>query len=872
MSEASVKKPTLRKIAVLFTDIVGSSRFFQHHGNVAGLDMIKKHHNMVPPIIKEHNGYVVKFLGDSVLAYFNEPEEALKSAIRIQKIFQDYNKDKEPEDQIHIKIAVHYGEGILDNGDIYGDVVNVAAKLLEIVNGDELQISDSVYNHVKNLSPISFESVNVSGDEELLNGIKRYIVKWDENIEIRPSAESIILIKPLWEIAPEEFKKIWRSFKKNLKIIIKNGIKRSKFLNDGSFIMIAEDIDKSILISKKIKEYFNENSSILKEGFLPIYIVIDAGSYPKDGISEIEELKLVMEELEPGEINVSLYFLNKIKDTQGLSFYPDPSSENKRRFYKLITSSKDIEHSKSLFLYQDILRRGDKSPCFYCGAKVHSSSNCPSKHLPPVTKSFEILGYMSFDEINRIFLDFITNIWSNQRKTINANKSSQLALHALFDINRAFQLRTMELVCNTKEEEKWNKAIKRKFSTNRGGLVWLGQDCIRVSNLVKAEALLKKAMEKSPRDFRPICLMGFVSLEKGDPFKAMDFFQNALESAISLPQKIYCLFLLLRIYHIMGDVDGEKKMLKEILRLDPFCIDAIYQDILQKLREDRTTEAETKLRELIDAEKEYFPISLIDPQLAPNKSIIHSILLDILKKTGAEAEKLYKIAGDEISKCENLLLSEDLKELNKLYSKSEKLIKSGTYFALLDAIHYCNIIVEKCHSSIKNMRVSITKILNRIDNRIERSFNTIERFPYPSLVRGIKNRLIVLSNSVRKQWNRLGKNLYHQFRDIHEQSLHFLNDMRSIESDLNKRVFWGRVLKFGIDFIKKSILFELINLILAILVFPVIVHYVMVFFPSLNISLNNFWFYQKALIYIGGIIALILALLISAKNQKDELI
>ena len=872
--ESTIKSNSIRKIAVLFTDIVGSSRFFKSHGNMAGLNMLRKHHRMVPPIIEEHNGVVVKFLGDSVLAYFSEPVEALKSAIRIQKLFLDYNKEKEPDSQIHIKIAVHYGEGIIDKGDIYGDVVNVAAKLIEMVNGDEVHISEAVYKEVKNLSPIIFESINVQDGSGLLNGIKRYVVKWDKDVDLKPSGESLILVKPLWELASNDFKKIWKRFKRDLNKFMKKDIKKSKSLKDGSLLIIADNNEKILRISERIKNTLYENTAILKEGILPVYIVLDTGVFLKDeDINEPGNIRLIPEELEPGEINVSIYFLKKIKDRPEVRFHPYPIQENNRSFYKLITSvQQDVKYSEQLFNYQEVLRRGSKAPCFYCNARTHTPSKCPSKQLPALTKVLDQIGYMDFDEINRIFFNFITTLWAGKSPGRDIRKSCEIALHALFDINRAFQLRTMELVWDTREDERWDRVIKRKSSTNHGGLVWLGKDCIRVSNLVKAKDLLTKAIEKSPHEFRAKCLMGFVYIERGDVFRAMGFFKDALETAHSISQKIYALFLLFRIYQVMDDIEGQKESLREILKLDPSCSDAIYQDILISLREERTSEAEGKLRSLIERERRYFPISLIDPQLSPYKGIIHTILGDILKNTINDAERFYKRAGDEIKKCDNILLEEERNNLIQLHNSSRELIESGTYFACLDAIHHCNIIIEKCTNSVKDMRRNITKLLSRIDNMIDSYSDILNRFPFPFLVKGFWKKLGILKGSVKGQWAILGKNVYSRFKESHKQCLELLNEARSMGVELNRRIFVGRIIQFGIDFLKKGLLFELINLLLAIIIFPVVIHYVLVFFPSLNITTSNFWYYQKIIIYIGGLIALLLAVLISAKNQKDEIL
>ena len=159
---------SVKKIAVLFTDIVGSSKFFKSYGDAAGRKMLRQHQEMASPAVTEHGGIVVKLLGDSVMAYFLNPQEALKSAIKIQQKFQSFNQAKELRDQIHIRICVHFGDGIVEDKDIFGDVVNMAAKFLPFADGDEVLISQELYEQTRGLSSLRFESVDLSSKKKHL--------------------------------------------------------------------------------------------------------------------------------------------------------------------------------------------------------------------------------------------------------------------------------------------------------------------------------------------------------------------------------------------------------------------------------------------------------------------------------------------------------------------------------------------------------------------------------------------------------------------------------------------------------------------------------------------------------------------------------
>jgi len=129
-----------KTVAVMFTDIKGSTSFYELRGDIEGRAMVHQHNQIVIPEITSHNGTLVKTIGDATLSLFEDPSDALRSAIAIQKALYRYNLDKTEADQIHVKIGLNYGTGIVQTDDIYGDVVNVASRLVSIARAGEIVI------------------------------------------------------------------------------------------------------------------------------------------------------------------------------------------------------------------------------------------------------------------------------------------------------------------------------------------------------------------------------------------------------------------------------------------------------------------------------------------------------------------------------------------------------------------------------------------------------------------------------------------------------------------------------------------------------------------------------------------------------------
>ena len=137
------KRQTL-EVAVLFTDIRGSSLFFKIHGDIAGRLMMQRHYDMLFPLIEEHRGAVVKTVGDSIMATFYDPLNAVNAAVAMQQKLFDYNAQQSADDPIRIRIGINFGKGIVEEHDVFGDVVNVASKLVSIGESEQIVVSESV--------------------------------------------------------------------------------------------------------------------------------------------------------------------------------------------------------------------------------------------------------------------------------------------------------------------------------------------------------------------------------------------------------------------------------------------------------------------------------------------------------------------------------------------------------------------------------------------------------------------------------------------------------------------------------------------------------------------------------------------------------
>ncbi|MFH1351517.1 MAG: adenylate/guanylate cyclase domain-containing protein [Pseudomonadota bacterium] len=862
---------SIKKIAVLFTDIVGSSKFFKSHGDLAGLRMLQKHQDIVTPAIVDHGGSVVKFLGDSVLAYFLNPKEALKSGIKIQQNFQRLNQGKNPKTQIHVRVCVHYGDGIIDDNDIFGDVVNIAAKFLPMVGGDQIFISQEEFDQVQGLSFLNFETVDTLDSNSILEGVNIYKVDWDEKIILDPIRVMLLYIKPVWKLGKVKFPKVWDMLIEKKDSFWSQKVEKLKILPDKSFALTFKESLPALASAKKVIDFLSEN--LVREGypFLPLQILIDSGPYLRADKVTLEDLKVSWEEITPGEIHISPAAYDSLKNDGNFSLDPPPDTVPPQSFYKLNMNTPKKGDSP-LFLYQDLLIMGEKVACFYCGDKRHLAINCPSKQLPEITHGLDELGYLPLDQINKLFFKYLTGTVSipvegadNRQET---GLPTEMAHYGFFELKKVFQIRLLKLIWNAKVD-RWSKIQESKYQGDKGGLIWIGQDCIRVSNLDKAESVTKDALEKDPKDYRAHCIMGFLNVEKNDFIKAESSFEKALENAKTKPHKIYIFFLLSRLHAQLNNSPlRAQTYIKKILSLDPYCSEASYQEIISKFQEGHGTEALSMLMKLIERERDYYVNGLIDPGLADYSHLIHPALKSLLGRTRNEAKRIFQEAENEVKRLKTIF-SEDTQEIKDIqfpWQRINELSKTDSYFSYLDVIYFSGSLIRLCRGKIDERRKKLFSILNELKPFVDKSLAFSSRYPYPLLVGSSFRRLKLIQSKIDKILELTKINALDKLKDAPEQIDKLSLELNQIQLKLRRLSSFQEILLFFRSFFKKMLFFQAANLLLATLILPIAIHYIKFLMPASQLTIDNIWPYQKGVIILGGILSLLLAFLITVKG------
>ncbi|MDH3688141.1 MAG: adenylate/guanylate cyclase domain-containing protein [Gammaproteobacteria bacterium] len=163
---ATDEKIKRKLAAILCADVVGYSRLMgaDESGTLARLKAHRK--ELIDPTIAKHDGRMVKLMGDGALVEFSSVVDALACAVDVQRGMTERNHNEPSEQRIEFRIGINLGDVIIEGDDIYGDGVNVAARLEGLSDPGGICISESVRSATGNKLPIDYEFM---GEQEVKN-------------------------------------------------------------------------------------------------------------------------------------------------------------------------------------------------------------------------------------------------------------------------------------------------------------------------------------------------------------------------------------------------------------------------------------------------------------------------------------------------------------------------------------------------------------------------------------------------------------------------------------------------------------------------------------------------------------------------------
>ncbi len=171
-----------RKLAaIMFTDMVGYSTLAQRDDKLA-LELLEEHRQLLREIFPRFNGTEIKTIGDAFLIEFHSALEAAQCAIEIQRTLAKRNHDVTSDRRIELKIGIHIGDVVHREGDVYGDGVNIAARIEPLAGAGGICVSMDVERQIRNalearfekLAPTDLKNISVAMD------LFRIVLPWEQ--------------------------------------------------------------------------------------------------------------------------------------------------------------------------------------------------------------------------------------------------------------------------------------------------------------------------------------------------------------------------------------------------------------------------------------------------------------------------------------------------------------------------------------------------------------------------------------------------------------------------------------------------------------------------------------------------------------------
>jgi adenylate cyclase len=174
---------TRRLAAILVADVAGYSRLMgaDEEGTLADLQALRR--EVVDPAIARHNGRIVKTTGDGMLVEFTSAVEAVRCAVEVQQAMAGRSDGPAAQRRIEFRIGVNLGDVIVDGDDLYGDSVNIAARIEALADPGAVFVSNTVHDQVRDRLPFDFEDLGEREVKNIFRPVRVYRVR--DTVEAR---------------------------------------------------------------------------------------------------------------------------------------------------------------------------------------------------------------------------------------------------------------------------------------------------------------------------------------------------------------------------------------------------------------------------------------------------------------------------------------------------------------------------------------------------------------------------------------------------------------------------------------------------------------------------------------------------------------
>jgi TolB-like protein len=184
---------TRRLAAILAADVAGYSRLMgaDEEGTLERLKALRR--ELLDPKIAEHHGRIVKTTGDGMLVEFASVVDAVRCAVEVQQAMAGLNTGVEADSRIELRIGINLGDVIVEGEDLYGDGVNIAARIEALADAGGVFVSNTVHDDVRDRLPFVFEDLGEQQVKNIARPVRVYRVSDAGADRANPPAPTLAL-------------------------------------------------------------------------------------------------------------------------------------------------------------------------------------------------------------------------------------------------------------------------------------------------------------------------------------------------------------------------------------------------------------------------------------------------------------------------------------------------------------------------------------------------------------------------------------------------------------------------------------------------------------------------------------------------------
>ena len=242
--------------AIMFADISGSTNLYDQLG-----DDVAKHHidrclDELQVMTETHGGVVIKKIGDELMCRFESADEAVAAAI----LFQSELKNLQTTDSTHlsIRVGIHFGEVIEDDSDIFGDAVNIAARMAGIAKGGQIITTEATIQELSDKFSSQVRQVDLTRVKGKQEKLAVFEVIWEKTDEVTRMATKLLL----------------RSVQRSNKLVLTLGNKQCELENDTDSISIGRDESCDLVVGTSLASRKHAYCELRRGKF----VVVDEGT------------------------------------------------------------------------------------------------------------------------------------------------------------------------------------------------------------------------------------------------------------------------------------------------------------------------------------------------------------------------------------------------------------------------------------------------------------------------------------------------------------------------------------------------------------------------------------------------------------------